>query len=30
MLVLDAPLLVALAAFVTSVSTLVWALRRKP
>ena len=30
MLVLDAALLAALAAFITSVSTLVWALRRKP
>lgn len=30
MLVLDAPLLVGLAALVTSLSTLVWAVRRKP
>lgn len=30
MLVLDAPLLVALAAVITSLSTLVWAVRRKP
>lgn len=30
MLVLDAPLLVGLAALVTSLSTLIWAVRRKP
>jgi hypothetical protein len=30
MLVLDPPALVALAAFITSLSTLVWAVRRKP
>ena len=30
MLVIDPPLLVALAAVLTSVSTLIWAVRRKP
>ncbi len=30
MLVLDPPLLAALAAFVTSLSALVWSVRRKP
>ena len=30
MLVLDMPVLVGLAALVTSLSTLIWALRRKP
>ena len=30
MLVLDAPLLVGLAAFLTSLSALIWAVRRKP
>lgn len=29
MLVLDAPLIVALAALISSISSLVWALRRK-
>jgi hypothetical protein len=30
MLVIDAPMLVGLAAFLTSLSALVWAVRRKP
>ena len=30
MLVLDAPLLLALAAVISSVSALIWAVRRKP
>ena len=30
MLILDAPLLVGLAALITSLSALVWAVRRKP
>ena len=30
MLVLDTPALVGLAAFITSLSALVWAVRRKP
>jgi len=30
MLVLDAPVLLAVAAVISSVSTLIWALRRKP
>jgi hypothetical protein len=30
MLILDAPLLVGLAALITSLSSLIWAVRRKP
>ena len=30
MLIIDAPLLVALAALVTSLSTVIWSVRRKP
>ena len=30
MFVIDAPVLVGLAAFITSLSALVWAVRRKP
>lgn len=30
MLIINAPFLVALAAFITSLSALIWALRRKP
>jgi hypothetical protein len=30
MLILDAPLLVGLAALITSFSSLIWAVRRKP
>ena len=30
MLILDPPMLVGLAAVITSLSTLVWAIRRKP